>query len=40
VTRHITLAPNAARIAVVVRDAASGSLGSVFLPADKVRNAR
>jgi VWFA-related protein len=40
VSQHITLDPNTFRVAIVVRDAGSGSLGSVFLRADKLRQAR
>jgi VWFA-related protein len=39
-TRHITVAPNTARVAVVIRDIGTGALGSVFLPAAKLRGAR
>ena len=39
-TRHITVAPNTARVAVVLRDRSSGTLGSVFVPAARLRNAR
>lgn len=39
-TRHITVAPNTARVAVVIRDAGSGALGSVFVPAARLRAAR
>ena len=39
-TRHITVAANTARVAVVIRDANSGTLGSVFVPASRLRAAR
>jgi VWFA-related protein len=39
-TRHIAVAPNTARVAVVIRDANSGTLGSVFVPAARLGNAR
>ena len=36
-TRHITVAANTTRVTIVVRDASSGTLGSVFMPATKLR---
>jgi hypothetical protein len=35
-----TTASGVERIAIVARDATSGTLGSVFVPANKVRDAR
>lgn len=40
ITRHVDVAEQTARIVVVARDASSGTVGSVFVAADKVRNAR
>jgi hypothetical protein len=39
-TRHIAVAANTARLAVVVRDSSSGTLGSVFVPSSRLRPAR
>ncbi len=39
-TRHLAIASNTVQVAVVIRDTATGALGSVFVPAAKLRNAR
>jgi VWFA-related protein len=39
-SQHVKLAPETVRVAVVVRDATTGSIGSVFLPANRIKNTR